>query len=98
MAKMLIAGEGVDASSKRTIEVKDPATGEVVDTVPRADAKDVDAAVEAAAKAFPEWSATAGAKRAEIMLRAAQLIRAHADEIATLLTREQGMPLRYPRL
>ena len=94
MAKMLIGGERVDARSRKTIEVKDPATGEVVDSVPRADAADVDAAVAAAAKAFPEWSSTPGVKRAEIMVRAAQLIRDHTDEIATLLTREQGMPLR----
>ncbi len=94
MAKMLIAGERVDAKSGKTIEVRDPATGEVVDIVPRADAGDVGAAVEAAAKAFPEWASTPGVKRAEIMAKAAQLIRAHVDEIATLLTKEQGKPLR----
>ncbi len=94
MAKMLIGGERVDARSGQTIEVKDPATGEVVDTVPRAGAGDVDAAVEAAAKAFPGWTSTPGVKRAEIMAKAAQLIRAHVDEIGTLLTREQGKPLR----
>lgn len=94
MAKMLIAGERVDAISQKTIEVKDPATGEIVGAVPRAQAADVDAAVEAAAKAFPEWAATPGVRRAALMFRAAELIRAHVDEIATLLTREQGKPLR----
>jgi succinate-semialdehyde dehydrogenase/glutarate-semialdehyde dehydrogenase len=94
MAKMIIAGERVEAAAGKTIEVRDPATGEVVDTVPRADARDVDAAIEAAAKAFPSWSQTPGVKRAEILHQAAQRIRAHVDEIATLLTREQGKPLR----
>src|SRR5439155_25090630 len=88
MAKMIIAGERVGAKWGKTIEVKDPATGEVVDTVPRADASDVDAAVEAAARAFPAWAATGGLKRAAIMQKAAELIRQHIDEIATLLTRE----------
>ena len=94
MAKMIIAGERVGAKWGKTIEVKDPATGEVVDTVPRADASDVDAAVEAAARAFPAWASTGGLQRAAIMQKAAELIRQHIDEIATLLTREQGMPLR----
>src|SRR2546428_7122201 len=58
MAKMIIAGERVGAKSGKTIEVKDPATGEVVDTVPRADASDVDAAVEAAATPRPAWAST----------------------------------------
>jgi acyl-CoA reductase-like NAD-dependent aldehyde dehydrogenase len=98
MAKMLIGGERVDAVSGKTLEVKDPATGELVDAVPRATAADVDAAVEAAARAFPEWASTPGTKRAHIMLKAAELIRAHVDEIAQLLTREQGKTLRESQI
>jgi acyl-CoA reductase-like NAD-dependent aldehyde dehydrogenase len=98
MAKMLIGGERVDAVFGKTLEVKDPATGELVDAVPRATAADVDAAVEAAARAFPEWASTPGTKRAHIMLKAAELIRAHVDEIAQLLTREQGKTLRESQI
>lgn len=94
MAKMFIDGERVDARSGKTLEVRDPANGEAVDTVPRASAADVDAAVEAASRAFPEWAATPGTKRAQLMFKAAEKIREHLDEIATLLTREQGKPLR----
>src|SRR2546428_12411899 len=94
MAKMIIAGERVGAKSGKTIEVKDPATGEVVDTVPRADAADVDAAVEAAATAFPAWASTGGLQRGAVIQKAAEIIPQHVDEIATLLTPEQGIPLR----
>ena len=57
MARMLIGGEPVDAGSGKTDEVRNPATGEVVDTVPRGSAQDVQQAVDAAERAFTngEW-------------------------------------------
>ncbi len=94
MAKMLIDGERVDSSGGKTLNVVDPATAEVVDSVPRGTTADVNAAVEAADRAFPAWASTPGVKRAQIMFKAAELIREHVDEIAALLTREQGKPLR----
>jgi succinate-semialdehyde dehydrogenase / glutarate-semialdehyde dehydrogenase len=56
MAKMFINGEHVDAASGATMEVRNPATGELVDSVPRADADDTHRAIEAASLAFPGWS------------------------------------------
>ena len=95
MAKMTINGESVDAQGGKTMDVRNPATGEVVDTIPRGAAADVDAAVEAAAKAFPAWASLAPSKRAALMHAAAEKMRAAVPEIAKLLTQEQGKPLAH---
>lgn len=95
MAQMYINGELVDARSGKTIEVRNPATGEVVGTVPRGAASEVDAAVEAAAKAFPAWAALSPGKRAALMHAAAEKMKAAVPEIARLLTLEQGKPLAH---
>src|SRR3989442_8780142 len=95
MATMLIDGESVAARTGSTLEVRNPATGEVVDTIPKGSAADVDAAVEAAAKAFPAWASLSGTKRAAFMHEAARKVRAAVPEIARLLTQEQGKPLPH---
>src|SRR5438093_11128780 len=92
---MLIAGETVGAKSGKTLEVRNPANGEVVDTVPKGSLADVDAAVDAAAKAFPAWASLSGAKRAQLMHEAARKVKAAVPEIAKLLTLEQGKPLAH---
>jgi acyl-CoA reductase-like NAD-dependent aldehyde dehydrogenase len=56
MAQMLIGGQMVGAVSGSTYEVSNPATGEVVDSVPKGNAQDVDQAVDAAEQAFSEWA------------------------------------------
>ena len=92
---MLIAGETVGAKSGKTLEVRNPANGELVDTVPKGSLADVDAAVDAAAKAFPAWASLSGAKRAQLMHEAARKVKAAVPEIAKLLTLEQGKPLAH---
>ena len=98
MAQMIVNGERVNAASSATMEVRNPATGEVVDTVPKADADDTRRAIEAAAAAFPEWSKTAGHKRAHILMQAAACVREHLDDVARLLTSEQGKPIRDSKI
>ena len=93
MAKLFIGGEWVDSKNKKTIEIRNPATGEVVDTAPEGTAQDADQAVEAAEKAFKEWSAMAPDARGKILFKAAELIAAHKQEIGVLLTKEQGKPV-----
>jgi len=93
MATMIIEGERIKAASGKTYEVRNPATGEVVDEVPFGDAADVDRAAQAAAKAFASWSKLAPAKRAEILHKAARHMLGKVDEIAPLLTKEQGKTL-----
>ncbi|HYY87555.1 MAG TPA: aldehyde dehydrogenase family protein [Chloroflexota bacterium] len=94
MAYMIVNGERVNAASGARMEVRNPATGQVVDTVPKADANDTRRAIEAAAAAFPSWSRTPGDKRAHILRHAATCVREHLAEVARLLTSEQGKPIR----
>ncbi|HET8567454.1 MAG TPA: aldehyde dehydrogenase family protein [Candidatus Limnocylindria bacterium] len=94
MAKMTIDGTPTEAKGGKTLEVRNPATGEVVDSVPRAAKADVDAAVEAAHKAFPAWASIAAPKRAQLLHAAAQKVREAVPEIARLLTLEQGKTIR----
>ncbi len=93
MPEMIIGGEARASVASGDIEVVNPATEEVVDTVPAATPEDVDAAVDAAARAFPAWSATDTEKRAAIVAAAADLIADRAKDLAPLLTAEQGKPV-----
>ena len=90
---MLIGGEQQAASASQEIEVVNPATEDVVDSVPAGSAEDVDRAVKAAQRAFPEWSKTDVEKRAELLAAAAALIKENAKELAGILTSEQGKPV-----
>jgi acyl-CoA reductase-like NAD-dependent aldehyde dehydrogenase len=98
VARMIINGKPTDAASGATMEVRDPATGEVVDRVPRADAGDTRRAIEAADAAFPAWAGLAPQKRAQTLMRAAACVREHLDEVAQRLTGEQGKPIRDARI
>jgi acyl-CoA reductase-like NAD-dependent aldehyde dehydrogenase len=75
------------------LAINDPATGEPVGSTALADATDIDAAVNAAERAFPGWAATHPDARARILHRAADLIVERLPAIAELLTREQGKPI-----
>ena len=94
---MLIDGLRTGASSKGWIPVIDPATEEPIAEVPRGMPDDVDAAVRAADAAFPAWSRTAPAERGAVLHRAAARVRARAEDLALLLTSEQGKPLDEAR-
>jgi acyl-CoA reductase-like NAD-dependent aldehyde dehydrogenase len=93
MVSMLIGGERVGSVSGKTYEVSNPATGEVVDSVPLGTARDVEQAVDAAERAFAEWAETSAEDRGVALASAGELIKAHATEIAQLLTAEQGKTL-----
>jgi succinate-semialdehyde dehydrogenase/glutarate-semialdehyde dehydrogenase len=98
MAKMLINGELVDAASGATTEIHNPATGQLVDSVPRADAADTRRAIDAAAVAFPSWSKLAPHKRAHLLMQASARVRSKLEDVAALLTSEQGKPIRDSRI
>ena len=95
---MVIDGKAATARSGATIEIHDPATGELVDTVPQAGVEETRQAVDAADAAFTAWAALLPHKRSQLLLKGAALARLHLDEIALLLTREQGKPLRDSRI
>jgi len=89
----LVGGEWVDAAGGKTMEVLNPATGETIAEVPRASAADVDRAVQAAKKALVEWLETTPGERAEMLLKLADAIDEHADELAEIESRNVGKPL-----
>ncbi|KAJ4959788.1 hypothetical protein NE237_019698 [Protea cynaroides] len=92
--QLLINGEFVDAVSGRTFPTLDPRTGEVIAHVAEGDAEDINRAVAAARKAFDEgpWPKMTAYERSRIILRAADLIEKHNDEIAALETWDNGKP------
>ncbi|MCL4512697.1 MAG: aldehyde dehydrogenase family protein, partial [Candidatus Eremiobacteraeota bacterium] len=84
MAKMLVAGE--ELGSRTTLEVRNPATGELVDTIPVATKEEIHKAVESAEKAFAKWSVSNPEERIKIYKRAVELISGKKDELSQLLT------------
>ncbi len=98
MATMIIESERTKAASGKTYEVRNPATGEVVDEVPAGGEADVDRAAQAAAKAFPAWSKMPHNKRAEVLHKAAHNMLGKVEEIAPILTKEQGKTLLESRI
>lgn len=93
--KLLIDGKLIDGSG--TLDVVNPATGEVFATCARAGEADVTAAVAAAKQAFPGWSAQSWAERAAKLNALADAIETRLEGFATLLTKEQGKPLAQAR-
>src|SRR6184192_3327876 len=88
---MTIGGKPVATTD--TFGVADPSTGETFATAPACDEDTLDAAVHTAADAFGSWRDDEPARRS-CLAEAAAALREHADELAALLTREQGKPLR----
>lgn len=92
-----IDGEWVEARGGGTWDVIDPATEETVRRVPFGGAEDCKAAVDAAERAFPAWSARTAYERAEILKRAAELMRERVAELARTTVRESGKPFVQAR-
>jgi acyl-CoA reductase-like NAD-dependent aldehyde dehydrogenase len=89
--KMIIDGEGV--STTEHTEICDPGSGEVVGECPIATRQDLDRAVDAAREAYKSWSQSNDEERKAAVSRIADTIHANMEELAELLTREQGKPL-----
>jgi len=95
--KNLVGGEWVDSTAGETMEVVNPATGEAIAEVPRGTGEDVERAVAAAKQALPEWLETTPGERAELLLKLADLIDEHAEELAQLESTNVGKPLPAAR-
>ena len=91
--RLLINGEWTDAKSGKTIDVINPATGKPIGKVAHAGIADLDQALASAQRGFEAWKNTSAPERANVMRKAAGLLRERADAIARLLTQEQGKPL-----
>lgn len=94
---MFINGEWRDAISGKTFESLNPATGEVVGSVPDGAAADAEAAIAAAQAAFPAWAGKTAYERSAILYKAWSLMMARKEHLAELMTTEQGKPLRAAR-
>ncbi|MBV9826721.1 MAG: NAD-dependent succinate-semialdehyde dehydrogenase [Alphaproteobacteria bacterium] len=90
---LFIDGQWTKAAGGRSIAVVNPATGEQIGTVAHADKSDLDRALEAADRGFRQWRKVSAFDRSKIMRKAADLLRQRADQIAPLLTLEQGKPV-----
>jgi succinate-semialdehyde dehydrogenase len=95
--KQLINGEWVGASNGGTWNLLNPATEESLGEMPYGNAADAQAAIDAAARAFPAWSHKTAYERADVLMKAAAWVRARIDDLATISTEESGKPLRESR-
>ncbi len=94
---LFIDGRWQKASSGKTIDVIDPATEEKIGTVAQAGVEDLDRALAAAEKGFAAWRKVSALERSKILRRAAENLRTRVEDIAGLMTREQGKPLAKSR-
>jgi succinate-semialdehyde dehydrogenase/glutarate-semialdehyde dehydrogenase len=92
-----IDGKWADADSGKTLPVDNPATGEILGTVPNMGAAETRRAIEAANAAFPAWRAKTAKERAIILRRWFDLLMANQEDLARLMTAEQGKPLAESR-
>ena len=88
-----IAGEWIEAASRKTIAVANPATGSMVGTVPDLGVHETRRAIAAAESALPEWRGRTAKERAVLLRKWFELLMAHQDDLALILTTEQGKPL-----
>lgn len=95
--KMIINGKAADAAGLAVLEVTNPATGAVVDTVPSAAKADIDAAVAAAKEAQPVWAAVPVHQKADILMRFLQIVEENKEELARTLSDETGKPITEAR-
>ena len=95
--QLLINNQWQDAEGGKTLDVLNPATGKVIGTVAHASKADLDRALAAAQQGFEVWRKTPAIERATIMRKAAELFAARNEEVARMLTQEQGKPLAEAR-
>ncbi|MGH1571625.1 NAD-dependent succinate-semialdehyde dehydrogenase [Methylobacterium sp. P31] len=93
-----IAGRWRAGADRETLGVLNPATGETIGQCAVATTADLDEALAAASRAFPAWRKVAPFERAKVMRKAADLLRARVDDIARIMTLEQGKPLAESRI
>jgi succinate-semialdehyde dehydrogenase/glutarate-semialdehyde dehydrogenase len=92
-----IDGAWVDADDRATIEVRDPASNELIGMVPKLGAAETRRAIEAAERAFQSWRNTTAKERAGLLRKWFDLMMANQEDLAILMTREQGKPLAESR-
>src|ERR1700704_2083515 len=92
-----VEGQWVQAASGRTLNVDNPASGEIIGTVPKMSGAETRQVIEAANRAFPAWSKKTAKERATILRRWFDLMLENQEDLARLMTLEQGKPLAESR-
>src|SRR5690606_9517683 len=92
-----VDGRWLDADSGAVIDVNDPATGKTLGTVPKMGAAETRKAIEAANRALPAWRALTGKERSARLRRWFELMMENQEDLAMLMTHEQGKPLAESR-
>ena len=95
--KNLVKGMNMDASNQAVIEVTNPATGELIDTVPNSTEEDVDIAVTAAVEAQKAWAKVPLHERGRILEKFVDLVERDKEDLAVLLCKETGKPIKEAR-
>ncbi len=98
ISTIYVNGQWVASASPARLDVHNPATGEVIATVPGGGVQDVDAAATAAARAFEGWAATPVAERVALLDRIKQGLQARREEVARTLSEEMGSPFEFSKL
>lgn len=96
--QLFIAGEWVSAGSRKTEDVLNPATGEVLGKLPHATQEDLDRALEATEKGFKVWSSMLPEQRSAILRKAADILRANGEQVTRVASMESGKPLAQSRI
>ena len=96
--KLFINGEWTTGSSGKSEPIVNPATGQVLARLAHAGTADLDEALHAADKGFKVWRKVSGFERSKLLRKAGDIIRSRADEIAALMTQEQGKPLAEAKM
>ena len=94
MAKMFIGGVSLESVGNQAYEIRNPATGELVDMVQKGTREDAKRAVDAADDAFKEWRKTSAEERSNILFKGIESVRANIHELGVLLCKEQGKPVK----
>ena len=96
--KLFINGEWTSGSAGKSEPIVNPATGQVIARLAHAGSADLDEALHAADKGFKAWRKVSGFERAKLLRKAGEIMRSRADQIAQLMTMEQGKPLAEARM
>lgn len=91
--KLFLDGKFVESKATEWVDLKNPATNEIVTRVPKSTASEMQAAVESAKAAFKSWSQTSILTRQQVMFKLAQIIRSNMKLLAENITKEQGKTL-----
>lgn len=91
-SKLFINGKWTNSQDEKTFTVQNPSTGEIIATVPKAGRHETEAAIEAADKAFKEWSKRAAKQRGEYLLKVRDLMYEYKEDLAKIMSLEMGKP------